>query len=253
MKNRSIQLSKVLLLGVALSFTAPQANSQKVLEWLGIKKSTNTEQTTESKKTHGNETRYIVEDKHPKDPELEEMTFVEMLNSVKLDDKSAALIRKFQEKEGRNRLHVKDYNSKNDCTVETCRNKEVLLVTIPASKLFTPNEVELDDSADALLAPIKRYLREPDMYRVLLVMHTDNTGSEAYRDHITEERSAAVYDWFVEQGVDTQYLFPYAVSDDMPLYENNTMDNRAANRRLEIYLVPGKRMLDQAKKGRIVF
>ena len=53
------------------------------------------------------------------------------------------LIRKFQEKEGRNRLHTRDYNSKNGSSVETFRNKEVLLVTIPASKLFGPNETEL--------------------------------------------------------------------------------------------------------------
>ena len=39
----------------------------------------------------------------------------------------------------------------------------------------------------------------------------------------------------------------------MPLVENNTMNNRSKNRRLEIYLMPGRRMLEQAKKGRIVF
>ena len=66
--------------------------------------------------------------------------------------------------------------------VETYRNKEVLLITIPASKLFAPNEVEVRKEAASLLAPLKRHLREPDMYRVLLVMHTDNTGSEKYRE-----------------------------------------------------------------------
>ncbi len=43
------------------------------------------------------------------------------------------------------------------------------------------------------------------------------------------------------------------MSDDMPLKPNNSVENRADNRRLEIYLVPGKKMLEQAKKGRIVF
>ena len=185
--------------------------------------------------------------------DLDNLSFIEMINSVPLDSKSAELIRKFQEKEGRNRLHNKEYNPKNGCSVETFRNKEVLLVTIPASRLFTPNEVELSDSADELLSPLKRYLKDPDMYRVLIVMHTDNTGSELYRDHLTEERASALFDWFVQQRVDTRYLFPYAMSDDMPLYPNDTMDHRESNRRLEVYLVPGKKMLDQAKSGRIVF
>ncbi|MDE6338874.1 MAG: OmpA family protein [Muribaculaceae bacterium] len=189
----------------------------------------------------------------PRIDELDELSFSEMINSVELDAKSADLIRKFQEKEGRNRLYNKEYNSKNSSMVETYRNKEVLLVTIPASKLFAPNEVEVRKDAAHLLAPLKRYLKEPDMYRVLLVMHTDNTGSEKYREHITEERSTALFDWFVKEGCDTRYLFSYAYGDDMPLEENNSLANREKNRRLEVYLVPGKKMLEQAKKGRIVF
>lgn len=184
---------------------------------------------------------------------LDELNFIEMVNSVPLDAKSAALIRKFQEKEGRNRLFSRDYNSKNNCTVETYRNKEVLLITIPASSLFAPNDIKLRPEASALLAPLKRYLKDSDMYRVLMVMHTDNTGSATYRDRLTEERSKAVSDWFEEQECDTSYLFPYAFGDDMPLVENNSMSNRERNRRLEVYLVPGRKMLEQAKKGRIVF
>lgn len=189
----------------------------------------------------------------PRADELDELSFIEMLNSVPLDNKSAALIRKFQEKEGRNRLYNREYNAKKGCTVETYRNKEVLLVTIPASSLFAPNDTVLSKGAPALLAPLKRYLKDPDMYRVLMVMHTDNTGSELYRERLTEKRSQAVADWFAEEGADTTWLFPYSYSDDMPLVENNSMSNRELNRRLEVYLVPGKKMLEQAKKGRIVF
>lgn len=184
---------------------------------------------------------------------LDDLSFAEMVSSVPLDDKSAQLIRKFQEKEGRNRLFGRDYNQKSECTVETYRNKEVLLVTIPASKLFAPNDTKLRQGASTLLAPIKRYLKDPDMYRVLLVMHTDNTGSAEYRDQITEKRVQAVGDWFDDQGSDTSFLFTYPYGDDMPLVENNSMVNRERNRRLEIYLMPGKKMLEQAKKGRIVF
>lgn len=185
--------------------------------------------------------------------DLDEIEFLEILNSVPLDEKSAQLIRKFQEKEGRNRLHAREYNEKNGCTVETFRNKEVLLITIPADKLFSPNSVDLRPSADVLLNPLRRYLKDPDMYRVLMVMHTDNTGSEVYRDMITEKRSQAIAEWFDSHGADTEFLFPFAYGDDSPLVKNNSMTNRAKNRRLEVYLMPGKKMLDQAKKGRIVF
>ena len=43
------------------------------------------------------------------------------------------------------------------------------------------------------------------------------------------------------------------MADEMPLKANTSMENRDANRRLEIYLMPGEKMVEQAKKGRIAF
>lgn len=184
--------------------------------------------------------------------ELDNLDFIQMLNSVETGQ-SSALIQKFQTKEGKTRLLNGKYNPKGECTVEAYRNKEVLLITIPAHLLFAPNMTDLRSGAADYLAPIRRYLKEPDMYRVMLVMHTDNTGNEAYREQLTVDRVNSVFDWFVNSGSDTRYLFSYAIADNMPLRANNSMDNRDKNRRLEIYLVPGQKMVDQAKKGKISF
>lgn len=183
---------------------------------------------------------------------LDNLNFIEMLNSVE-PGTASSLIQKFQAKEGKNRLLNGKYNPSGECKVETFRNKEVLLITIPAHLLFDPNETELKSGAQDYLIPIKRYLKDPDMFRVLLVMHTDNTGSDEYRDLVTLERVDAVFEWFEENGSDTRYLFPYALGDEMPLKPNDSMENRRQNRRLEIYLVPGKKMVEQALKGRIAF
>lgn len=184
--------------------------------------------------------------------ELDRMDFIEMLNSVDVKN-TFELIQKFQTKEGKTRLLNGRYNPKSECTVEAFRNKEVLLVTIPAHLLFAPNMTELRNDAGDYLSPIRRYLKDPDMYRVMLVMHTDNTGSEPYREQLTTDRVNAVFDWFEESGSDTRYLFSYSLGDDMPLRQNDSMDNRDKNRRLEIYLLPGKKMVEQASKGRIAF
>lgn len=240
MKNRSRILIDASLAAVLL-MAVPSASAFNPFRSKKNDEKTKTEQTQKAAVADENRVE-----------NLDDLSFTEMINSVPLDKKSSQLIQKLQDKEGRNR-HSKEYSPKTGCTVETYRNKEVLLITIPASKLFAPNEVEVRKDAAALLTPIKRYLKDADMYRVLLVMHTDNTGSDKYREHITEERGNALFDWFADQGVDTRYLFSYALADDMPLVENNSMTNRAKNRRLEVYLVPGKKMLEQAQKGRIVF
>lgn len=184
--------------------------------------------------------------------ELDELDFIDMLNSVDTG-LTSSLIQKFQAKEGKNKLLNGKYNPSGECTVEAFRNKEVLLITIPAHLLFAPNETELRDHAGEYLSPIRRYLKDQDMFRVLLVMHTDNTGSEEYREQVTLERVNSVFDWFENSGSNTNYLFSYALADDMPLKPNNSMENRRGNRRLEIYLVPGTKMVEQAKSGRIAF
>ena len=184
--------------------------------------------------------------------ELDDLDFIEMLNSVETGNASA-LIQKFQSKEGKTRLLNGKYNPSGECTVEAYRNKEVLLVTIPAHLLFAPNQTELRQGAADYLTPLRRYLKEPDMFRVMLVMHTDNTGSEEYREQLTVDRVNSVFQWFDESGSNTKYLFSYALSDEMPLKPNDSMENRRSNRRLEVYLVPGKKMVEQAQKGRIAF
>lgn len=183
---------------------------------------------------------------------LDEMDFIEMLNSVETGNASA-LIQKFQSKEGKTRLLNGKYNPSGECTVEAYRNKEVLLITIPAHLLFAPNQTVLRQGAGDYLSPLRRYLKDPDMFRVMLVMHTDNTGSEEYREQLTVDRVNTVFQWFEESGSNTNYLFSYALSDEMPLKPNDSMENRRTNRRLEVYLVPGTKMVEQAKKGRIAF
>lgn len=187
---------------------------------------------------------------------LEDMTFTQMLKSVDLssEPKAADLIRKFQDLEARQKIMNGPLSPKNSgCTVEAFRKKEVILITIPADLLFAPNDTELSKSASKFLTPIKRYMKNQDMFRVLLVMHTDNTGSEQYREDITAERVDAVTSWFDNNGADTSYVFSYAFGDDAPLVDNTSMENRAKNRRLEIYLMPGEKMLEEAKKGKIDF
>lgn len=181
---------------------------------------------------------------------LDELSAPQLLNSVKVGD-VAEKVRNLQHKEAIKLLNGK-YNKGSGCTVETIRNKEVLIVTIPADKLFLPNDTVLAPSAAEYLAPLKRYMSEPDLYRVILQMHTDDTGSEKYTDALSISRVDAVFDWFDNEQIDTRYVFPFGSgsSDPLPNTPNISMTNRAKNRRLEVYLVPGQKMVDLLRKGK---
>lgn len=134
--------------------------------------------------------------------------------------------------------------------VEVMRDNEVIVVTIPASVLFAPNDTVITALGETQLKPFLRMVKNPGFYKLLLVMHHDNTGSPEYILELTRQRVNAVFDWFDENG-SVDYVVPYALGDTDPLVDNNSVDNRKRNRRLELYLVPEKTMIQQAKKGRI--
>lgn len=134
--------------------------------------------------------------------------------------------------------------------VEVMRDNEVIVITIGASLLFEPNDTALSKLGETQLKPFLKMLKNPGFYKLLLVMHSDNTGSEEYTLNLTRQRVNAIFDWFDENG-SVDYVVPYALGETDPIVDNNSVENRKLNRRLEIYLVPEKTMLQQAKKGRI--
>jgi len=139
---------------------------------------------------------------------------------------------------------------KQNYDVEIMRDDEVIVITIPASQLFAPNDTALTKLGQAQLKPLLRLLKNPGFYKMLLVMHSDNTGSTAYTLNLTRQRVNAVYDW-IDENASVEYVVPYALGETDPIVDNNSVDNRKRNRRLEIYLVPDEVMLQQAKKGKV--
>jgi outer membrane protein OmpA-like peptidoglycan-associated protein len=63
--------------------------------------------------------------------------------------------------------------------------------------------------------------------------HTDNQGSKAINQPLSEKRSAAVKAWFVGKGVEEARLKTKGFGDAKPIDTNNTPEGRANNRRVE--------------------
>lgn len=139
--------------------------------------------------------------------------------------------------------------AKRGYTVDMMRDDEVVLVTIPSDDLFLPNDTLLSPSAPAKMTPVTDLLRTPDIYKVLYAVHTDNTGSQFYNMELSHRRNNSIYDWLLSKVNEDVIIIPYEMGDTDPIEENNSRSGRAANRRLEIYLIPGPRMITDAHKG----
>lgn len=142
---------------------------------------------------------------------------------------------------------------KHGLTVKRYRKGEVIDIVVPAEMLFAPNEMVLSPNASKILVAFRKILELPSMYRMLVVVHTDNTGSEEYADAITEARANAIDEYLEKQNGGKEInLIPYGVGNDEPLApDNNSIVNRNRNRRVEFYIIPEQQTIDQARTGKL--
>lgn len=174
---------------------------------------------------------------------ISDWEFYKNLSYPQIKSKQHNIIVDYQRKTGK---HLIDQGYE----VQTTRHGEVLIIIIPANILFPANEVILTNSADKHLSPIVKLLSINSGYKVLLSMHSDDTGNEIYANNLTTQRVLSVYNWFIGYGC-INMIVPYAMGADEPLMPNNSIANRQINRRLEIYLVPDDPMIVQAKENRL--
>ena len=81
-------------------------------------------------------------------------------------------------------------------------------------------------------------LKEYEKTIVQVAGHTDNTGSDAYNQTLSEKRAQAVASYLGAQGVQQVRLLVVGFGEGHPIADNSTADGRAQNRRVEITLSP---------------
>lgn len=140
--------------------------------------------------------------------------------------------------------------SRKGYTIDLTRNDEVIIVTIPSDDLFQPNDTLLSPSAPGLLTPIVSHISgDPAWMKVVYAVHTDNTGSESYNQSLSHMRNSSIYDWLLPQVNEQLIIIPYEMGDSDPIEPNDSRRGRAANRRVEFFLIPGPKMITQAHSG----
>jgi outer membrane protein OmpA-like peptidoglycan-associated protein len=68
--------------------------------------------------------------------------------------------------------------------------------------------------------------------------HTDSTGSDSYNQDLSERRATSVADYLSSHGVQAARIATRGFGETQPIETNDTEQGRAANRRVEIKVVP---------------
>ncbi|MFN3593069.1 MAG: OmpA family protein [Thiobacillaceae bacterium] len=87
---------------------------------------------------------------------------------------------------------------------------------------------------DEAVATLKRY----PWLKVEVAGHTDSRASRAYNLDLSQRRAQAVMDYFVQMGIEAGRLSARGYGESQPIADNATAEGRAANRRVELRILP---------------
>jgi outer membrane protein OmpA-like peptidoglycan-associated protein len=114
-----------------------------------------------------------------------------------------------------------------------------IVIRIPAAFTFEEGSATVKGTTDATLLEISRTVKTRNKTFVDVLAHTDMTGSPQVNQALSDRRAAAVATYLAGHGVSKARIASRGLGETAPLYspeENDTQ--RAANRRIEIRLVP---------------
>lgn len=114
-----------------------------------------------------------------------------------------------------------------------------IVIRIPATFTFDEGSAAVKATTDATLLEIARTVKTRNRTFVDVLAHTDTTGSPEVNKALSQRRAAAVASYLAGHGVSRARIASEGLGESAPLYNPEQSDTqRAANRRIEIRLVP---------------
>ena len=96
---------------------------------------------------------------------------------------------------------------------------------------FQTGKYTLLDISIVELDKVVEMMQQHPTMRIELGGHTDNVGSEAMNQKLSEQRAKAVYDYLVQHGVAAERLSYKGYGPSQPVADNSTPEGRRQNRR----------------------
>ena len=102
---------------------------------------------------------------------------------------------------------------------------------------FEVNSADLNtESFDELNRVVKLMKDNPEI-KIEISAHTDNTGSNVYNLRLSKRRAKSVMLYLLEENIPSLRLISKGYGEAKPLYPNDTDENKAKNRRVELKVV----------------
>ena len=123
-----------------------------------------------------------------------------------------------------------------------------LKVTFDSGILFTTNKADLNAAAKTSLTDFAKVVKENSDMDIAIIGHTDNTGSDAINNPLSENRAKSVSTYLKNSGVNaSQIKTVEGQGSKNPVADNSTAEGRTQNRRVEVYIYASQEMIKAAE------
>ncbi|MBQ4032703.1 MAG: OmpA family protein, partial [Paludibacteraceae bacterium] len=119
--------------------------------------------------------------------------------------------------------------------------KDIVLKKIAIGKnvalknlFFETNKADLSDESIVELSNVIKLLTDNPTLHIEIQGHTDNRGSKAYNQGLSERRAKSVVDYLIQHGIAPERLTSKGYGLTKPVASNKTEAGRAENRRTEL-------------------
>lgn len=134
--------------------------------------------------------------------------------------------------------------------VETVNEGEAIKVTFESGILYSTNSSTLNPASRSSLDRFATSLQNNPDTDVSIYGHTDSTGSDAINNPLSQKRAESVYNYLLSKGISGNRIEFKGFGSAQPVADNNTVAGRSQNRRVEVFILPNAKMIQDAKQGK---
>ena len=131
-------------------------------------------------------------------------------------------------------------------TVE--RVGEGIQVTFASGLLYDYDSDRVRADAASNLRTLAQSLDKYPDTELLIVGHTDDRGTEAYNQDLSQRRATAAATYLVSQGVARSRIRPVGRGESEPKVANESEETRQQNRRVEVAIFANEKLQQKAKQ-----
>lgn len=132
--------------------------------------------------------------------------------------------------------------------VEKVNEGEAIKVTFESGILFATNSSTLNAASRTSLDKFAASLQNNPDTDVEIFGHTDSTGSDAINNPLSVRRAESVYNYLASKGVSGLRMSFEGFGSAQPVADNSTADGRSQNRRVEVFILPNAKMIEDAQQ-----